>query len=65
MGDRLSAGQEKMGGKPLLRKIAFGFLLWSRYIMTGVIVLLAGILFGIVSVVGEVLDFTLKRIEKD
>ena len=53
------------GKKPLIRKITSGFIFWCGLAIIGVIVMVIGILYGIVIVIGDIFEFMLKKIEND
>lgn len=50
--------------KPRLRALASGAVLWTGLVLIGVIAVPAGILFGMIVLIWEALNFMLKKIEK-
>ena len=49
--------------KPCLRKLVSGFVFWSGLALIGVLAIPAGILFGMIFLIWETLNFLLKKID--
>lgn len=52
------------GKEARLRKIVSGFVFWTGLALIGVLAIPAGILFGMIFLVWETLNFLLKKIDR-
>ena len=52
------------GKKRRMRKIVSGVVFWAGLALIGVIAVPAGILFGMIFLIWEIVDFILRKIER-